>query len=336
MKRLLNILLLFTFVQLSAQNTNPVVSNVRFNEINSDGTVDIFYDVYDAEQNSVSITMYASRDSGQTYTWLYFYPEACLKVSGDIGDNVSIGSNKHIIWNFVSEHPNTYFSNFTLKLKIIADDKNVGGSPCPGIDSIEYGGKTYHTVLIDERCWLKENINLGTMINGTNEQQNNGVVEKYCYDNNEANCTKYGGLYEWAEAVQYKNGATNNTSPNPMFNEPVQGICPTGWHIPSKEEFLALTLLPISLVQAFDTTQIPGATNSSGFSGKTSGIRHSTKVFLHKGVAGYIWSSTPYADGVEIYANMLVLYVAPYALRPTLGVSTDFRIDGINVRCLMD
>ena len=51
------------------------------------------------------------------------------------------------------------------------------------------------------------------------------------------NCTTYGGLYQWAEAVQYKNGATNATSPSPAFSGNVQGICPTGWHIPTSAEF---------------------------------------------------------------------------------------------------
>jgi len=72
-------------------------------------------------------------------------------------------------------------------------------------------GKSYQTVLINGVCWLAQSMNVGTMIPGAQEMQNNDTLEKYCYANNEANCNEYGALYQWAEVVQYLNGATNNT-----------------------------------------------------------------------------------------------------------------------------
>jgi len=68
-------------------------------------------------------------------------------------------------------------------------------------------------------------------INGLQEQTDNTIIEKYCYNNDSANCNLYGGLYQWAEAVQYQNDATNTTSPSPAFYRHVLGICPTGWHL---------------------------------------------------------------------------------------------------------
>jgi len=52
----------------------------------------------------------------------------------------------------------------------------------PFIDSRD--GKTYNTVLIGEQCWMAENLNIGEMINGTEEMTNNGVIERYCQENN--------------------------------------------------------------------------------------------------------------------------------------------------------
>ena len=49
-----------------------------------------------------------------------------------------------------------------------------------------YGGQTYNTVLIGTQCWLRQNLNIGNMINSTNMQTNNGTIEKYCY--NTFNC----------------------------------------------------------------------------------------------------------------------------------------------------
>jgi len=53
---------------------------------------------------------------------------------------------------------------------------------CDGIATVNYGDQTYHTVSIDEQCWMRENLNIGTRINGSQEQTDNGSIEKYCFD----------------------------------------------------------------------------------------------------------------------------------------------------------
>jgi len=88
--------------------------------------------------------------------------------------------------------------------------------------------QTYTTVEIGTQCWMAENMNIGTMINGSSPQTNNSTIEKYCYDDNTNNCETYGGLYQWDETMQY------TTTPG------VQGICPTGWHIPTDAEWCTL------------------------------------------------------------------------------------------------
>ena len=70
-------------------------------------------------------------------------------------------------------------------------------------DVILYGGETYPTVQIGTQCWFQKNLNIGTMINGNANQTNNGIIEKYCYNNLAASCITYGGLYQWNEAMQY-------------------------------------------------------------------------------------------------------------------------------------
>jgi len=88
--------------------------------------------------------------------------------------------------------------------------------------------EVYNTTLIGEQCWMAENLNIGKMINGDEEMTNNGIIEKYCFDNDIENCYEYGGLYQWDEMMQYSNIPA------------IQGICPEGWHIPSDEEFKIL------------------------------------------------------------------------------------------------
>ncbi|NVN96881.1 hypothetical protein HXX01_01400, partial [Candidatus Nomurabacteria bacterium] len=77
------------------------------------------------------------------------------------------------------------------------------GAPCPGTPTMVYGGHTYNTVQIGPQCWLKENLNLGTRINGSQNQTNDNQIEKYCYNDLESNCDIYGGLYQWNEMMQY-------------------------------------------------------------------------------------------------------------------------------------
>jgi hypothetical protein len=65
--------------------------------------------------------------------------------------------------------------------------------PCDGITTISLEGKLYNVVSIGAQCWMKENLNVGTMINDSLEMTNQGVLEKYCYENNENNCDEFGG-----------------------------------------------------------------------------------------------------------------------------------------------
>src|SRR5205823_3607559 len=95
-------------------------------------------------------------------------------------------------------------------------------------------GRSYNTTMIGSQCWFAQNINVGSMLSstsGSSNQTDNGVIEKYCYNNDVNNCNVYGGMYQWAEMVQYFNGATNSSSWSPVPSGNVQGICPSSWHV---------------------------------------------------------------------------------------------------------
>jgi uncharacterized protein (TIGR02145 family) len=99
--------------------------------------------------------------------------------------------------------------------------------PC-GRYNVEYGGIIYHTVKIGSQCWLRENLNIGTIIARDQNMSDNGIIEKYCGYEVEETCLTYGGLYQWNEMMQYST------------TEGAQGICPAGWHIPTDEEWKIL------------------------------------------------------------------------------------------------
>ena len=143
---------------------------------------------------------------------------------------------------------------------------------------------------------MAENLNIGTKINSTTGgqlQTDNGIIEKYCYDNDESQCDIYGGLYEWNEAMQY------------VTTEGGQGICPDGWHIPTDGEWTTLVeylggnnwaggkIKSKGAIEAgTGLWKYPnaGATNESGFTGLPGGDRnYSSGSFDTLGYTGRFW-----------------------------------------------
>ncbi len=208
----------------------------------------------------------------------------------------------------------------------------VQGIPCSGTPNVLYEGQYYKTVKIGDQCWMKENLNVGTMINGAQEMTDNGIIEKYCYDNSEANCDMYGGLYQWNEMMDYST------------TEGVQGICPDGWHLPTDTEWTALATylggMGVAGGKMKSTRTAPdphprwnspnaGATNISGFTGLPGGGRNTDGSFYGVGSYGDWWSSTEYSPSgawfwAMIYGNSM------------LGEFYFNKSYGFSVRCLRE
>ncbi|MGB5530564.1 MAG: FISUMP domain-containing protein [Ignavibacteriaceae bacterium] len=162
-----------------------------------------------------------------------------------------------------------------------------------GASKVKYGGKDYNTVLIGDQCWLKENLDVGTMINSTIHSTNDSIIEKYCYDNLPANCDTYGGLYQWNEAMQY------------VQTEGAQGICPEGWHIPTEVEFNDLYSAvggDGNAIKAIGQGSGSGAgTNTSGFSALLGGNKETSSSFMHLLMRGHFWSSSLRVSDSYVY-----------------------------------
>jgi uncharacterized protein (TIGR02145 family) len=146
----------------------------------------------------------------------------------------------------------------------------------------------YRTIKLGEQLWFADNLNKGEMIEGTRNQEDNSAIEKYCYDNNPVFCEKYGGLYQWGEAMQYK------------VTESARGICPDGWHIPSDNEwkileiFLGMAGTEVAKLfwRGFDEGESLQEGGESGFEALMAGNRFITGSFSQLGRSSYFWSST--------------------------------------------
>ena len=199
-------------------------------------------------------------------------------------------------------------------------------------------GNIYNTAQIGTQCWMAENLNIGTMISGSAPQLNNSVIEKYCYNDDTANCNVYGGLYLWDEMMQY------------VTTEGTQGICPTGWHLPSDSEWMTLEEEVESVSGVNWNTTGPrgyyagsnlketgsshwhspnnGATNFSGFTGLPGGRRYPDGSFSTLTIRGYWWTSSEQGSYMWFrYLDYDDARVFRYYDVKTLGFS---------VRCLKD
>ena len=198
----------------------------------------------------------------------------------------------------------------------------VTGKPCKDLQSVEYEGKTYTTVQIGGQCWLKENLDVGMMINGNQESVDNGTVEKYCFNNLQSNCNTYGGFYQWEEAMGYKLIAAT------------QGICPPGWHIPTYAE--VETLMNVvnfdgNALKAVGQGSDEGSgTNTSGFSALLSGVRGYTGDFAGVDTAAFFWiSDWQYGGGfLNGYSYSLYYNISNISVWPEIVEN------GFNVRCI--
>lgn len=209
--------------------------------------------------------------------------------------------------------------------------------PCdvPTVDDAD--GNTYDTVSIGGKCWMKENIRVGTRLDSTSTPQtNNGTIEKYCYNDDPQECTSAqasgysnGGLYTWDEAMQY------------VTTEGAQGICPTGWHIPTDTEWYNLEHYLDPTVNNPNQSGIIGTTisnqlrygGSSGFEANFAGVWHDFPApgeFMGKSGVSVFWSSTlgsPSTLAWTRYINSGAIYMREASDRDQLAWS---------VRCTQD
>ena len=77
---------------------------------------------------------------------------------------------------------------------------------------------------------MAENLNIGDMVLGEKDQNDDTKIERYCYNNDTTNCDKYGGLYQWAEMMQLPSRC-NTESCSDYIRRKHQGICPEGWRL---------------------------------------------------------------------------------------------------------
>lgn len=122
---------------------------------------------------------------------------------------------------------------------------------------------------------MAENLNIGEMILGTDNQSDDSKIERYCYNNDTTMCDEFGGLYQWAEMMQLPSRC-NTESCSDLIQPNHRGICPEGWRLFTWDDY--------EIVDGYDDKFDDGikglrstygfrGTNQSGFSLTGAGFR---------------------------------------------------------------
>lgn len=173
-------------------------------------------------------------------------------------------------------------------------------------------GKTYKTVKIGSQTWMAENLNYETN-------------KSYCYEDDPANCRKYGRLYMWAAARE---------------------ACPAGWHLPDTTEWDALKRFVAGSLFGGKTDSAgyalkskdgwkeykgePGnGSDAVGFGALPSGYRNGYGPFDGVLEGAYFWSSTE--DGASSAYYWSLRYGDTY-----LSTIVSRKDRALSVRCVKD
>lgn len=213
-----------------------------------------------------------------------------------------------------------------------------------GVNDVD--GNRYKVIMIGNQLWMAENLRTTKYKDGTpiplvtdNTAWSNLTTPGYCwYDNNSANKDTYGALYNWY---------TVNTGK----------LCPSGWHVPSDDEWTIMQYYLIAngfnydgttygikyakalasttgwtssaVTGAVGNTDYPSKRNATGFTALPSGYRQKDGTFKFIGSTSYWWSSTE-SDEINGYDREITYYLSG------MSRNTPTKQSGCSVRCIKD
>ena len=233
------------------------------------------------------------------------------------------------------------------------DIDNSFGQACPGAPTVtDYDGNTYNTVQIGNQCWMKQNLRTTHYANGATISLGTSTSSTTAYRYNpggsETNVERAGYLYNWTAVMHGEYSSTSNPSG-------VQGICPTGWHVPSDAEWTQLTDYVSSqssyrcgttntyIAKSLASTMgwnnststcavgnAPSTNNATGFSAVPAGFCGGSS-FYDAGAYANFWSATQNASNPGCAWYRYLRYS-----NANVGRYSDSKSNGFSVRCLRD
>lgn len=288
----------------------------------------------------------------------------------DSTDNVTLMGNETIFGN------KTFCGSITIPYPVSADNaatKAYVDELLSRIEALEESdilnngfkdyrdGNHYGAVKIGNQLWMTENLRyLPSVMDPITGSTTDPYYYVYGYEGTNVSDAKattfysvYGVLYNWVAAM-------NGSAPSSSNPSGIQGVCPSGWHLPSAIEWdelgtylaqngynfdssfggggdkIAKSLVSTS---SWSSSAVPGAPgntdyseyfNKSGFSALPAGKRsYFSPYFSFEGLYGFWWSTTYCFD-----LRMCCRFISYDAC--SLKSDYTYRLVGFSVRCLKD
>jgi len=222
--------------------------------------------------------VFTSRSQSGTYTKLATTTSAFY-------ENVGLSPNTTYYYKIYASNGNDVSNESVVVFATTGEN----GTVVKGTFTDSRDGKKYKTVeMPDGKIWLGENLNYKPTTGGS-----------WCYDNKESNCDIYGRLYDWATAMNIS--SFYNTETWDGSDENHQGVCPNGWHLPSKGEWEKLITAvgenagtKLKATTGWETgivLGVPNGTDEFGFSALPGG-QFNLAGFDNNSYVGFWWTST--------------------------------------------
>ncbi|WP_175549663.1 FISUMP domain-containing protein [Fibrobacter sp. UWH9] len=182
---------------------------------------------------------------------------------------------------------------------------------------------------------MAENLNIGEMVRGRKNQEDNDKIERYCYNNDTTNCDRYGGLYQWAEMMQLPSDC-NQKDCRDQYDTITyhhKGICPDGWRLLTYNDFYIVVHADGNThgVEGTRSAYGFGGYNTTGYSLVGAGVNWNGS-FRDINDATY-WHYPE--ENPENYAEKSKASYQ-YTLATGIPISNTFKTHGFSVRCVMD
>ena len=207
----------------------------------------------------------------------------------------------------------------------------------PEITATDIDGNVYTGIKIGTQVWMVENLKttkynngdlIGTTIPSTKDiSAENKPEYQWASNDNELNVTPYGRLYTWYAATDSR------------------GICPTGWHVPTDNEWVTLIDFWGGYIYAARYLKESGtthwkwnieSTNFSGFTALPAGYHSYTGPFWSFGTAGNWWSSTENKTGTSLGKSMNYASDIVNDVGLDIAQGAIIKAGGNSVRCIRD
>ena len=195
----------------------------------------------------------------------------------------------------------------------------------------ERDGHTYKTVKIGEQVWMAENLNYDYQTE---------ITRSLCYQDQEENCTKFGRLYPFAAAIDsaglFSDGGlgcgSDASSDNCTLKDSARGVCPEGWHLPSKNEWEQLLTTVGGAVKAATVLRTADGigTDDYGFNIiRTGDIENDYNDV-------YYWATSSKKSTYDFYPSFLIFHMYQDMIDPPHFQNNIYPYSANSVRCVMD